>query len=109
MTTEIMRRNPLLPLLGLSITLPFLLCSIQKVVLGIISVKNISTHSLRLNGVSHMVKTTHIVREEIYCCHHMDHSFRFLARVLLYAPSHRLDYIPLPLIHQSWSTGWNEK
>ena len=38
----------------------------------------------------------------------MGYSFRLAARVLLYAPSHRQDNIPLPLLHQSWSTGWNE-
>ena len=43
-------------------------------------------------------------------CRHIGYSFRLAARVLLYAPSHRQDNIYLrPLLHQSWSTGWNEK
>ena len=67
----------------------------------------LNTFYLRLYGVRHMV---------------MDHSdsekgnplppHRLLlltARVLLYAPSHRQYNIPQPLLHQTWSTGWNEK
>ena len=40
----------------------------------------------------------------------MGYSFRLAARVLSYAPSHRQDstYHCL-LLHQLWSTGWNEK
>ena len=49
-----------------------------------------STHFiLRLYGVRHMVKD-HSVREET-CCRHLGYSFRLIARVLLYAPSHRQD------------------
>ena len=36
---------------------------------------------------------------------HMGYAFRLAARGLLYASSHILQ----PLLHQSWSTGWNEK
>ena len=41
----------------------------------------------------------------------MDYSFLLAAKVLLYASSHRETgyHIPRPLLHQSWSTGWNEK
>ena len=50
-----------------------------------------------------------IVRNETRCCH-IGYSFRLTARDLLYAPSHRQEmHIPHHLLHQSWSTGWNEK
>ena len=49
------------------------------------------------------LRTIQIAREETRC-RHMGYSFRLTVRVLLYAPSHRR-----PLLHQSWSTGWNEK
>ena len=54
------------------------------------------------------LRTILIVRKET-CCRHIGYSYRLTARVLLYAPSHRQDNIPRPLLHQSWSTGWNEK
>ena len=53
------------------------------------------------------LRTILIVRKET-CCRHIGYSYRLTARVLLYAPSHR-PHIPRPLLHQSWSTGWNEK
>ena len=52
------------------------------------------------------LRTILIVRKETRC-RHMGYSHRLAARVLLYASSHI--HIPLPLLHQSWSTGWNEK
>ena len=59
------------------------------------------------------LRTILIVREETRC-RHIGYSFRLTARVLLYAPSHRQDstYHGLcygNLLHESWSTGWNEK
>ena len=39
----------------------------------------------------------------------MGYSSQLAARVLLYASSHRQDNIPRNLLHQSWSSGWNEK
>ena len=42
-------------------------------------------------------------REETRC-RHIGYSYRLAARVILYASSH----IPRSLLHQSWSTGWNE-
>ena len=41
----------------------------------------------------------------------MGYASRLAARVFSYASSHRQDYdhIPRPLLHQSYSTGWNEK
>ena len=36
------------------------------------------------------LRTILIVRKET-CCRHIDYSYRLTARVLLYAPSHRLD------------------
>ena len=55
------------------------------------------------------LRTILIVRTETHC-HHIGYSYRLTARVLLYAPSHRQDNtISRPLLHQSWSTGWNEK
>ena len=53
------------------------------------------------------LRTILIVRKETRC-RHIGYSFRLAARVLFYAPSHR-QHIPRPLLHQSWSTGWNEK
>ena len=55
------------------------------------------------------LRTILIVRKETRC-RHIGYSYRLTARVLLYAPSHRQDntYHGL-LLHQSWSTGWNEK
>ena len=53
------------------------------------------------------LRTILIVRKETRC-RHMGYSFRLTARVLLYAPSHRQDNTYHGL-HQSWSTGWNEK
>ena len=68
-----------------------------------------STHFIYGYMVSDMwLRTIPIVRKET-CCRHIGYSFRLTARVLLYAPSHRQDNIPRPLLHQSWSTGWNEK
>ena len=57
-------------------------------------------------------RTTHIAKEETRCRHYMGYSFRLAARVLLYAPSHRQDNTYHGLfffLHQSWSTGCNEK
>ena len=82
------------------------------------------------------LRTILIVRMETCCCH-IGYSFRLVARVLLYAPSHRQDStyhgicytscgalagtrnsfnlkkyhitVILGLLHQLWSTGWNEK
>ena len=54
-----------------------------------------------------MVKD-HSARKETHCCH-MGYSFRLAARDILYASSHRQDNIPQFFLHQSWSTGWNEK
>ena len=50
----------------------------------------LNTFYLRLYGVRHMVKDIQIAREETRC-RHMGYSLRLTARVLLYAPSHRLD------------------
>ena len=58
-----------------------------------------NTFYLQLYGVRHRVK------DHSDSCGHMGYSFRLAASVLLYAPSH----IPRPLLHQSWSTGSNEK
>ena len=50
-----------------------------------------------------------IVRKETRC-HHIGYSYRLTARVLLHAPSHRQDSTYHSLfLHQSWSTGWNDK
>ena len=66
-----------------------------------------STHFIYGYIASHIwYRTIQIAREETRC-RHMGYSFRLAVRVLLYAPSHR--HIPQPLLHQSWSTGWNEK
>ena len=54
------------------------------------------------------LRTILIVRK-VTRCHHIGYSFRLTARVLLYASSHRQDSTPRPLLHQSWSTGWNKK
>ena len=55
------------------------------------------------------LRTILIARKETRC-RHIGYSFRLTARVLLYAPSHRQDITyHYPLLHQSWSTGWNEK
>ena len=54
------------------------------------------------------LRTILIVRKETRC-HHIGYSYRLTARVLLYAPSHRQDNTYHSLLHQSWSTGWNEK
>ena len=63
----------------------------------------LNTFYLRLYGVRHMVK------DHSDSCRHIGYSFRLAARVLLCAPSHRQDSnIPRPLLHQSWSTGWND-
>ena len=48
------------------------------------------------------LRTILIVRKETRC-RHIGYSYRLTARVLSYA-----SYIPQPLLHQSWSTGWNE-
>ena len=66
----------------------------------------LTTHSTHFI-YDYMVKD-HSVREKTCCCH-MGYSFQLTARVLLYASSHRQDNIPRPLLHQSWSTGLNEK
>ena len=55
-----------------------------------------------------MTPTAEIAREETRCVY-MGYSFRLAAMVLLYAPSHRQDNLPQPLLYQSQSTGWNEK
>ena len=68
-----------------------------------------STHFIYGYMVSDIwLRTILIVRKETRC-RHIGYSYRLTARVLLYAPSHRQDNIPRPLLHQSWSTGWNEK
>ena len=54
------------------------------------------------------LRTIPIVRKETRC-RDRGFSFRLTARVLLYAPSHRQDSTYHGLLHQSWSTGWNEK
>ena len=54
------------------------------------------------------LRTILIVRKETRC-RHIGYSYRLTARVLLYAPSHRQDNTYHGLLHQSWSTGWNEK
>ena len=55
------------------------------------------------------LRTILIVRKKTRCCY-IGYSYRLTARVLLYAPSHRQDNTyHIPLLHQSWSTGWNEK
>ena len=64
-----------------------------------------NTFYLRLYGVKHMVNV-YSVRAETRCCH-IGYSILLAARVILYASSHR--QIPRPLLHQSWSTDWNEK
>ena len=69
----------------------------------------LNTFYLRLSGVTHMVKDHSDSEREETRCFHMSYSFRLAARVLLYASSHRQDNITRPLLHQSWSTGWNEK
>ena len=46
------------------------------------------------------LRTILIVRKETRC-RHIGGSYRVTARVLPYAPR--------PLLHQTWSTGWNEK
>ena len=67
-----------------------------------------STHFIYGYMVSDIwLRTILMVRKETRC-HHIGYSFRLTARVLLYAPSHRQDNIPQPLL-QSWSTGWKEK
>ena len=69
-----------------------------------------STHFIYGYMVSDIwLRTILIVKKET-CCRHIGYSYRLTARVLLYAPSHRQDgNIPRPMLHQSWSTGWNEK
>ena len=55
------------------------------------------------------LRTILIVRKETHC-RHIGYSFRWTARVLLYAPSHRQDSTyHRPLLHKSWSTGGNFK
>ena len=49
----------------------------------------LNTFYLRLYGVRHMVKD-HSDSEKGTCCNHIGYSFRLTARVLLYAPSHRI-------------------
>ena len=50
-----------------------------------------STHFIYSYMVSDIwLRTILIVRKET-CCHHIGYSYRLTARVLLYAPSHRLD------------------
>ena len=56
-----------------------------------------------------MVKDHSDSEREETRCRHMGYSFRLAAKVLLYASSHRQynTYHSL-LLHQSWSTGWND-
>ena len=54
------------------------------------------------------LRTVLIVKKETHC-RHIGYSYRLIARVILYAPSHRQDNTYHGLLHQSWSTGWNEK
>ena len=49
----------------------------------------LNTFYLRLYGVTPYLVKDHFAREETRCCH-MGYSFRLAARVLLYAPSHRI-------------------
>ena len=64
-----------------------------------------STHFIYGHMASDIwLRTILVVRKETRC-RHIGYSYRLTARVLLYAPPH----IPRPLLHQSWSTGWNEK
>ena len=62
---------------------------------------------LRLYGVGHNMVKDHSDSERGSPLPPHGYSFRLAARVLLYAPFHR--HIPRPLLHQSRSTGWNEK
>ena len=65
--------------------------------------KALNTFYLWVYGVRHIAKD-HSVKEETCCCHY---PFWSAARYLLYM--HREDsmYIPWPLLHQLWSTGWS--
>ena len=54
------------------------------------------------------LRTILIVRKETRC-RHIGYSYRLAARVLLYAASQTGQHIPWPSLHQSGSTGWNEK
>ena len=54
------------------------------------------------------LRTILIVRKENRC-RHIGYSFRLTASVILYAPSQTRLHIPRIFLHQSWSTGWNEK
>ena len=59
---------------------------------GIVLFNNgLNTFYLRLYGVKHMVKYHSDSEREETCCRHMGYSFRLVARVLLYASSHRQD------------------
>ena len=50
-----------------------------------------------------------IVRKETRC-RHIGYSFRLTARVFyMHHPTDRKAHTTQPLLHQSWSTGWNEK
>ena len=51
------------------------------------------------------------IGKENCCCHVMGYSFQLSARYLLCLLFHRQEsmYVPRPLLHQLWSTGWNEK
>ena len=63
----------------------------------------LNTFYLRLYGIRYMVKD--YSAREVTCCRHIGYSLRLTARVLLYAPSHRQDNIPQPLLHKLWSIG----
>ena len=65
----------------------------------------LNTFYLRLYGVRHMVKDhSDSERVETRCCH-MGCSFR----LGFFYMHHPTDRITRPLLHQLWSTGWNEK
>ena len=51
----------------------------------------LKTFYLWLYGVEHMVKDHSAIAREETRCHHIGYFFQLVARVLLYAPSHRQD------------------
>ena len=71
--------------------------------------RNVLFNDRRLYGIRHMVKDHSDSEREKTRCRHMGYSFRLAARILLYASSHRQDNTYQSLLHQSWSTGRNEK
>ena len=71
--------------------------------------KALNTFYLRLYGVRHMVKD-HLDNERGNPLPPYGLLFSICSKGFFYASSHRQDkHIPWPLLHQSWSTNWNEK